>query len=238
MFWDIQLQSWKAWNPQECVGNKQTFISAISFLAELGKFLLNMMAFVASIDRQLELQFAGSCMKIGHNSAWHCDTQVPLMDCPSWITRNIMKERLICIVFLDVAVMKAGKKPCDHSLSIHTMCVGQVGTWGWSTGIFSGFIFLWSSTESSPDMYIAASLCMFLKVHPFPSNSFACLRLSTIMLFLQRGYRLVGMVLIAWTCPLHNCSHLGKAVGKPSTVLESPSLLHNSAPKFGLSFIG
>lgn len=46
------------------------------------------------------------------------------------------------------------------------------------------------------------------------------------------------MVSIAQTCPFHNCSHLGKAVVKPSTVLESTGWLHNSAPKFGLSFTG
>lgn len=39
-----------------------------------------MMASVASVDRQLELQLVGSYMKIGHRSAQHCDNQGPLMD--------------------------------------------------------------------------------------------------------------------------------------------------------------
>lgn len=95
-----------------------------------------------------------------------------------------------------------------------------------------------SSTQSSPGMYTAASLSIFLNLPPFFSSAFSCLKLSEIIFFPQWGYRHIGIVSIAWTCPLHNCSHLGKAVVKPSTVLESPGLLHNSAPKFGLSFTG
>lgn len=38
-----------------------------------------MMAFVASTDKQLELQPAGSYMKIGHHTAQHRDDEIPLM---------------------------------------------------------------------------------------------------------------------------------------------------------------
>lgn len=160
------------------------------------------------------------------------DAKVPLMDCPLWMKRNKMKERLMFFVFfaLDVAIMKTGKKLCDHFLvNSHHVC------WAGRNHILFS---CWSSTESSPGMYTAAPLGMFIKLPPFFSSPFKCLRLSEIIIFLQWGYRHIGMVSIAQTCPLHNCSHLGKVVVKPSTVLESQGLLHNSTPKFGLSFTG
>lgn len=133
------------------------------------------MAFVASIDRQLELELAGSCMKIGHHTVWHCDAQVPLMDCPLWIKRNIMKERLMCIVFcaLDVAVMKTGKKtlwslPCRLTPRVWGRWEPGAGALGSSQLLF----FCVSSTESSPGMYTTASLGMFPKLPPFFQQSF------------------------------------------------------------------
>lgn len=195
------------------------------------------MAFFAAIDRQLEIQLAGSYRKIGHHTAWHHDAQVPLIDCLLWIKRNIMKHRLMSFVLcaLDVAVMKTWKKPSDHFLvNSHNMCCagGNLGLGHWD--LLRSYI----SVDPPQNSAHVCTQQLILKLPPFFSSPFACLRVSEVVLFLQWGYRLMDMVSIAWTCPLHNCSHLGKAVVKPSTVLKSPGLLHNSAPKFGLSFTG
>lgn len=197
-----------------------------------------MMAFVASIDRQLELQLAGSCMKIGHHSARHCDARVPLMDCPLGTKRkNGGQTHVLCVLCFGCSYHEDRKKtPVITSLSIQ-MCWagGNLGLEHWDV--------LRSYFSVDPPRiqlrYVHNSFYRHVsKISPFFSSPFACLKLSEVVLFLQWGYRLIGMVSIARTCPWHNCSHLGKAVVKPSTVLESPALLHNSAPKFGLSFTG
>lgn len=190
------------------------------------------MAFVASIDRQLELQLAGSCKKIGHHSAWPwCQSSLNGLSFMDEKEQNERKTHVLCLFCSGCSYHEDRKKtlwslPCQF-----TLCV--LVRWE-STLLFS----CWSSTESSPGMYTAAPLGMFLKLPPFFSSPFKCLRLSEIIIFLQWGYRHIGMGSIAQTCPLHNCSHLGKVVVKPSTVLESQGLLHNSTPKFGLSFTG
>lgn len=124
------------------------------------------MAFVASIDRQLELQHAGSCMKIGHHSAWHPDAQAPWMDCSLWMKRNKMKERLMCFVFcaLEVAIVKTGREPCDHFLvNSHHMC--------WAGGN-QHLIFLWVLHRTQP-RYVHSSFFKHIsKISPFFQQSF------------------------------------------------------------------
>lgn len=196
------------------------------------------MAFAASIDRQLELQLAGSCMKIAHHTAWHRDAQVSSMDCPLWMKRNKMKGRLMCFVCcaLDVPIRKTGKiaLPCQF-----TPCV--LGRWEPGAGALGSPHILFScgsSTQSSPGMYTAACFRHVSKIAPFFQQSFCLFKAFRNCVIPSVWLQTHFVVSIAQTCPLHNCSHLGKAVVKPSTVLESPGLLHNSAPKFGLSFTG
>lgn len=65
------------------IGRKYTnFHFRHLFLAELGRFLLNVMAFLVSVDRQSELQLAGSYMQTGHHTAQHFDAQVPFFGWP------------------------------------------------------------------------------------------------------------------------------------------------------------
>lgn len=133
--------------------------------------------------------------------------------------------------------MKTAEGNCGHFLvKSHQMCHAGENLGMERCDLLMSYS--WSSTESN--LYTVASLGMFLKLPPFSAvllpKTFRGYIISSV--WLQALLAPIGMFSIAWACPLYNCSHLGKAVIKPSAVLESSDLLHNSAPKFGLSFTG
>lgn len=140
-----------------------------------------------------------------------------------------MKERLMSFVFcaLDAAVMKEGKNSCDHFV-VNSHCVcgagGNLGLEHWD--LLRSYLFLWVLHRIQPRYVHRGFFRHVFKLHSFFSNPYACLRLSKIILLIQKGYRLIGMVPIAQTCPLHNCSHLGKAVVKPSKQLQKAQVCY------------